>query len=179
MIFVGGIHGVGKTTLCKYVEKEFDLSHYSSSALISKLKRKQFTDKKIANISSNQDFLIEALGNLNLESQEYILDGHFCLLNKDEEIVNIPVETFINLSPNAILLIISPIEKIVQRLYERDNQHYLNSFIDLFQKREIEYSNEIANILEVPWFILDSNATYDEIYMVISKLVKISKERLN
>lgn len=91
MILVGGIHGVGKTTLCKYIEKEFGLSHYSSSALISKLKKKQFTDKRIENIDSNQDFLIEALCNMNLKNQEYLLDGHFCLLNKNGEIVNIPV----------------------------------------------------------------------------------------
>ena len=41
IIFVGGIHGVGKTTFCKNIVKKSELEHFSSSELISMLDYKR------------------------------------------------------------------------------------------------------------------------------------------
>lgn len=38
IIFVGGIHGVGKTTLCKKIESRYNMEHFSASNLIAKEK---------------------------------------------------------------------------------------------------------------------------------------------
>ena len=47
MIFVGGIHGVGKTSFCKKISKAYSLEFYSASALISEIKKEQFSKNKM------------------------------------------------------------------------------------------------------------------------------------
>lgn len=43
---------------------------------------------------------------------------------------------------------------IVRRLRERDNTKYTASLIDSFQKEEVEYAKEVANILAIPYIEL-------------------------
>ena len=71
IIFIGGIHGVGKGTLCKRIESELGIIHLSASEV---LKWKGFnvdsSDKRVADIDSTQDYLLK---NLNI--------GKTCLQN--------------------------------------------------------------------------------------------------
>lgn len=58
MIFIGGIHGVGKTFFCKRIKDEMNISTYSASQLILKKKRQNFSaDKFASNIEGNQSYL--------------------------------------------------------------------------------------------------------------------------
>jgi hypothetical protein len=65
LIFVGGIHGVGKTTLCKKLTEELHFNHYSASQLIKMLKSENGDgdnkNKGVKNIDGNQDLLITAI----------------------------------------------------------------------------------------------------------------------
>lgn len=36
IIFIAGIHGVGKSTLCKKLSSRYNIEHYSASELIKK-----------------------------------------------------------------------------------------------------------------------------------------------
>ena len=61
IIFLGGIHGVGKTTIC---EKIFTLSGYyciTASSLIREYGTKPDDSKKVRNITDNQVKLIRQL----------------------------------------------------------------------------------------------------------------------
>jgi adenylate kinase len=172
MIFVGGIHGVGKSFFCKKVSQKFNLLHYSSSALITEEKKEIFsTNKKINNLDKNQDLLLTAIQRHNLLNQDFLLDGHFCLLNKEGEVTRIPEETFNMLSPSSVIILIDSPEIIAERLSQRDKVEYDLDFIGHFQKEEVDYAQKITSNLEIPIHIIKSGESINNIQS-LSNLLK-------
>lgn len=91
IIFVGGVHGVGKTTLCDDLAAKFNIEHFSASTLIAREKEEEhLRSKRVDNIAKNQDHLVVAINKYFNSTSWYLLDGHFCLLNKDNKITQIP-----------------------------------------------------------------------------------------
>jgi adenylate kinase len=171
MIFVGGIHGVGKTTFCGEILEKLNIKHFSASKIISDMKKENFNnDKKIELIQINQDHLIQGLRNLNLNKEGYLLDGHFCLINKSGEIIKVPDTTFINLMPRAIVVVSDSLENISLRLMKRDGVKYEASFLELFQGLELEYSKKIANRLGIPYITVKPSEK-EEIYSFINSVI--------
>lgn len=154
MIFVSGIHGVGKTFFSKKVKEHLDIDSYTASGLIEKFKGETFsTDKKIVDISENQQILLKALKEKDASKKEFILDGHFCLLNNGGGIERIPMRIFEDLSPKAILLLTEKAEIIVQRRYERDGIKVSVKEVEKLQTAEKEYAKEVVDNLKIPLFI--------------------------
>ncbi len=57
--------------------------------------RKGFlVDKFVSGIDDNQAILLDAINKLQQADEEFILDGHFCLLNEDGVITRIPMERY-------------------------------------------------------------------------------------
>jgi len=84
IIFIGGIHGVGKSTLRKKITNVMDIQSYSASSLIKSVSDLNFpSDKKIKGINKNQDLLIDAVDKYIDPNRYCLLDGHFCLLNQN------------------------------------------------------------------------------------------------
>lgn len=84
MIFISGVHGVGKSYFCDMVKQAIDINAYSASTLISKKKKSGFSsDKLIPDIDDNQQYLLQAVNELRAAEGNFILDGHFCLLNAE------------------------------------------------------------------------------------------------
>lgn len=85
IIFIGGVHGVGKGTICQKIKEKLDFTHLSASEV---LKWDDFKnekgDKRVENVSTTQQRLIENLKNIVNPQKKYLLDGHFCLLKKDK-----------------------------------------------------------------------------------------------
>ncbi|MCY8233465.1 ATP-binding protein [Priestia endophytica] len=176
MIFVGGIHGVGKTYLCTQLSQEHQLLHYSASTIISREKNECFTrDKRISRISTNQDFLKIGLNKLGIANKDFLLDGHFCLIDKDRSIVKIPEATFFSLSPKAIVTVTNSIDKVISNLKSRDDQDYDAQFLNDFQKEEINYSREIASKLDVPFYIYNPLKPTQEIFDFINNVLMENK----
>ena len=50
--FIGGIHGVGKTTFCKLLTERIGYLHYSASSLIKEYKNLE-KDKKVDKVNEN------------------------------------------------------------------------------------------------------------------------------
>ncbi len=168
MIFIGGIHGVGKTYLCQKLKETYNLNSYSASSLISNLKKEQFTiNKNIESIHQNQELLVKAARKLK-EEKPYLLDGHFCLLNKDGEITRIPSTTFENLAPQSIIVIINSIEQIAKHLINRDQHQYDFEFLKDFQNQEINYASEIAKLLNIPILIHPASNELSELITFIN-----------
>lgn len=167
MIFVGGIHGVGKTYLCEKLKERRDLNSYSASLLISDLKQELFTaNKKIEGIRQNQDLLVEAVKQLK-EQRLYLLDGHFCLLNKEGEVTKIPNTTFENLAPKSIIVITNSIEQIAKHLINRDQSHYDLKLLEDFQNQEVEYATEISQTLKIPLLVHPASNNLTELIAFI------------
>ena len=121
MIFISGVHGVGKSYFCNLVKEATGIACFSASSLISERKEHDFpADKRVTDIDENQTHLLAAVDELRTDHGEFLLDGHFCLLNKTGEITRVPIETFTSLKPDAIILLTEKPEIIAERRKERD-----------------------------------------------------------
>lgn len=58
-IFVGGIHGTGKSFFASRYAKKLDINHISAGELI--FQQKNLLEKKVANIGKNQYLLYDFL----------------------------------------------------------------------------------------------------------------------
>lgn len=62
MIFISGVHGVGKGYFCNLVNKELGIESYTASDLISKGKDIDFdSNKLVSDIEDNQLYLLAAV----------------------------------------------------------------------------------------------------------------------
>ncbi len=151
MVFVSGVHGVGKSYFCKTIKESLGFVTYSASNLIAERKNASFSkDKLIPDIDNNQAYLLSAVNDLNTVTRQYLLDGHFCLLNANGLVQRIPQNTFTLLKPDAIVLLTEKADVIIQRRKERDNVLHSKTDIQLFQDEEIAYAKEVAAILNIP-----------------------------
>ena len=157
LIFIGGIHGVGKTTFCAELSQRYPLSSFSASRIISDVKKQNFTsNKQITDIDKNQDFLIQGIEQIESTSKINIIDGHFCLIDKKNNISRIPQEIFTKLEPILLIVVIDSVSKIIDRLQTRDQLVYSPLFIESFQNEEIKYAKMIAEMLDKPLFIFNN-----------------------
>lgn len=151
IIFVGGVHGVGKTTLCKSLCLKFNVEHHSASGLISRLKQVRFSSKRTNNIEENQDALIVAIDEFLNYDKYYILDGHFCLIDQNANVIKIPSSTYTAMAPAAIILLNDDPNDIHLRLMERDKEKFNVDLLKSFQEEEVSYSKAIASDLAIPY----------------------------
>ena len=170
---MGGIHGVGKTTLCKKLTKLLSINHYSASQLIKKLNNEvdDNRNKGVKNISGNQDLLLTAINQYINDAETTILDSHFCLLNAEHKVSRIPKEAFSGISPVAIILLHDSIANIVKKISRRDSISYESSLLLSFQDEEIQYSIEIAKELEIPHLLFDVTDDVSELKNFITNLL--------
>ena len=151
MIFVGGVHGVGKSSFCNLVKHELAVDSFTASDLIAQRKQISFPlDKRTSAPEANQRYLVDAVQELDSINPRYLLDGHFCLLNTEEQIVRIPSETFISLNPAAIILLTEDPVVISERRKRRDGIDHDIAVIRRFQDEEHSYAKLIADMLEIP-----------------------------
>lgn len=91
MIFIGGIHGVGKTFFCERAQDQLGIKSYEASKLIMERKQAGFpASKLIPDIDENQRYLLDAIGELKAREKEFLLNGHFCLLMGAERLPEYP-----------------------------------------------------------------------------------------
>lgn len=162
MIFVSGIHGVGKTFFCNMIKEKLNIKSYSASQLIAAKRKSSFSERKlVSDIDDNQCLLLTAVEELRRTSEEFILDGHFCLLNEDRNITRIPLDTFVRLNPDAIILLTENPEIIAERRQQRDNVQQSVLEIKAFQEAEKLYAEEIAEQFNIPLVISQGEGDLD------------------
>jgi len=172
-IFIGGIHGVGKTTLCEELKKKVGIRHYSASSLIKTLKNDDEDDfnKQVKNITGNQKLLITAIIKYVDRSSPYLLDGHFCLLDTNNIINNVPIVTFKDISPAGIILLHDSIENIQNKIMGRDGKKYESDLLLQFQDGEIKYSKEVADKMKIPYISFN---VLDDVTLIIDFVKNIT-----
>ncbi len=173
IIFVGGIHGVGKTTLCSRIINRTGFKHFSASELIKKVKHDDVCKKRklVSDINENQNHLSIALNEYMNGNFTYLLDGHFCLLNNEGAITKIPFSTFQDINPSCIVNVSDNVNNIVARLSKRDSEVYDDKFISLFQKEEIDHSKYIAKSLRVPFYEFEMKDDIDSLVFFILNVI--------
>lgn len=156
-IFIAGIHGVGKSTLCKKIENQLSIKHLTASQIIKKYKKasQETSTKYVSNIPTNQSILSEGLKNEIIGQKVVLLDGHFVLLNAEGILSVIDTSTFERLFLSVIITIIDDPIEISKRLFLRDNIYYEVDLLSKMQTAELQQADEIALNLNIKAISLD------------------------
>ena len=154
-IFVGGVHGVGKTDICMRVAKQLKLSHFSASAMIKALDSsavKQHT-KSVDSVPKNQDLLVQAVTQfLSSDTTRLILDGHFAVPNIVSQFEIVSAGTFEQLQLEGIAVCFDDTSEIYARRILRDKNSIGIHEIEAIQRIELEHGNFVAKSLGIPFF---------------------------
>lgn len=152
IVFVAGVHAVGKTTACKYIEKTLGAIIYSASALIKEENKGIiYGDNKIVfDLMGNQGFLIRAVKKKLKLYKNFILDGHFTLIQNSGVVQNVPIEVFSNLPIDLIVLCYDSPINISERSCARDKVALSVEFIEKMQNLEIDHAKMVSNKLNIP-----------------------------
>lgn len=156
LVFVGGIHGVGKTTVCTDLASRHECIYRSASGLIKERKANAIAErsKRVKDIKGNQQLLVEAVMSLKKEGRSLLLDGHFTLRDDKGRITDIPTSTYSDIGVDEILLIQDKPEEIRRRLIARDGVADSLKSISAFQDAEINNAVRVARELDIPLHIV-------------------------
>lgn len=158
LVFVGGIHGVGKSTLCSSTCEEIGFVHLTASELVRMGTSKPLrADKRVSDIKENQGILAKSLKRLRLKEKDYVLDGHFTLLDGTGNIKEIPVQTFEAIHPDQLIVVTEEPKIVAMRLIERDIKQYDENFLRKMQDSEILHAKRIGKALKIPVHFISSN----------------------
>ncbi|MER3320142.1 MAG: ATP-binding protein [Allomuricauda sp.] len=158
IIFVGGIHAVGKGTVCKELAQKFDFVHLSASQVLKWNEISDAKNKKVQNFTTTQDRLLTNLNRIVKPTEKYLLDGHFTLLNSNGEPEKIDESTFVGIQPKSIILLTCERKIIFERLKKRDDSTYKLSVLEKMQQMEVEHAKYISKKLKIPLFtVIDGN----------------------
>lgn len=150
IIFISGVHGVGKGYVLKQISDQISFPCYSASSLIRSFNRYCDENKIVVNVSENQNVLLASISH-NVKEELFVLDGHSVLINSNNEFEKVDVNTFKALNLCAIVNIYDEPSKIVERLKNRDNKLYEEKYIEEFQNEELSYSLKLSKEFEIPY----------------------------
>lgn len=145
-ILLSGVHGVGKGLLLENLKVDLEgYIVYSASGLIEKYKASADAGyKRVQNVKKNQEILIEAIKyEMRYGEKNFILDGHLCLLNANNDVERVPEIFFEHTGISNIILLQDASTLIFERLIGRDGHSLDIEEIDSLQKSESLYADEL------------------------------------
>ncbi len=150
MIFLGGVHGVGKTSMCAGVSERFGLRVISASAIIREERKLPSSDSRTAvlNVGGNQGLLIRGVHRIVADIPErYLLDGHFALRTLAGSIEEIDADVFRAIGVSGLICLIDDPEAIAQRLAARDGEVHDVIVISQLQAAELRSAEATSRTL--------------------------------
>lgn len=155
ILFVAGVHGVGKTTACAEVAARLYGEHYTASGLIKSAKASAIatTGKLVADVDGNQELLISSFKEkvIRAKGQIILLDGHSALRDASNAIQRLPVSVFRSLGVTKIVCFSDSPEAIAARMQARDNAETKAAEIAELQEAELAQASSVAEQLGVPF----------------------------
>jgi adenylate kinase len=149
--FLGGIHGVGKTTVCKELCIKMGFRYLSASEVI---KWEDASQKQVDDIKDTQNRLTQNLSRVVDLNHNYFLDGHFCLINRNRVSEPIPLQIFKNINPFCLNVLVADVGEIQKRLETRDGKRYKLSFLNDMQNTEVRHADYVSRSLNLPLNII-------------------------
>lgn len=151
LVFLGGVHGVGKSTICEDHLRPAGYACFTASALIREGGSVDVNiSKQVSDVDHNQWILLEGLKKVRRSATDVVLDGHYCLLNSERKIEKVPMWLFKEMRADGLALAIGDPAVIAQRLSVRDGHPWTAEFVSNFQTEEVKYAREVADALGVP-----------------------------
>lgn len=152
--FVGGIHGSGKTSLCKeFISAHDDFEHISSSAVINYAGLRGM----VTGARKNQSRLVDGIERYPLDKSNMIIDGHYALMGKSS-VQKISTEVFRKLKISAFGLLLSDPHTSSSRIRNRDGENIPSEALTRLQMAELENAMQIARRLDTPIIISNSQS---------------------
>lgn len=170
LVFLAGVHGVGKTTLCRTTLEPTGFHCVSASSIIKSRAGEVCYKKSVEAIDDNQRKLIKGVDSLRLEYTRLVIDGHFALLNKERQVEKISVSVFREMRPDLIILLHDAATEIATRLSLRDGEKWDPDLIERLQNEERSHAKWVAADLNVRLEVLSSakaSAELDQILTII------------
>lgn len=158
IVFVGGVHGVGKSTTCECVASTCGYAHVSASDLI----RRERADavaangKLVTDVGGNQELLIHGFRRFcdSGGSRRILLDGHFVLRDGAGDIQRLPLSVFRALAPGRLVCFEDDPVAIASRLQHRDLNEVGANQVSSLQDQELSHASDVASELRVPLTVL-------------------------
>lgn len=157
IIFISGVHGVGKGTLSEQVSLNTGITSFTASNLISEQKKSPTDNQKnVIDAEKNQQHLVTSIHKKLSLHEDLILDGHFTLW-RNRELLAIPLSVFKNIPIKAIILVEEKPETIEKRLTKRDG--FSRSIEELSEaiKQENNHARFVQKKLKVPMITVTSS----------------------
>lgn len=162
IVFVGGIHGAGKTTVSRLLAGLLSASHITAGGLIRETASAAHTvtvglgDKAVPDVDANQTLLLRGLdlyrGRIGVGP--ILLDGHFSLLDPTGAVVGIPMAVYEAISPVAVLLVEADTQTVHDRLMRRDGAAVPLETVSLLASRERECAEAVCATLRIPMWTM-------------------------
>lgn len=165
LVFCGGVHGVGKSSLCRALADEMDAVHISAGALLRLAGLVKPSQYGILNHGENQLHIQAALQHYREQHTggRIILDGHFCLLTQHHRIQALPCALFKSLRAVVLLVVVDDPSAVSRRLADRDGTGLDATLVCRFQRREVARAEAISHALGVPLRNLTPRAPVPEL----------------
>lgn len=159
VFFIGGVHGVGKSTCCQEVAERTGLEFFTASDLIKAEQKSAIGEnsKAVLGTGLNQKLLIAGVRKrVKCNDKRVLLDGHFTLLQSSGEIILIEVNVFERLGLEGIAVFRDDPAAIYSRRQKRDGKACSSTEIRIHQDREIDYAHIVSSHLGIPIVILNA-----------------------
>lgn len=153
VIFVGGVHAVGKSTLCKQAQQARGIAHYSASALMREEKASAVPEqgKLVREVDAPQRHLINAVRRvLPMHGGIILLDGHFSLLTMTGKIETIGMDVFHALMLDRVVVLRDDPSAIAARWSQRDGHEVELALVAAHQEEELRHARHVASALVIP-----------------------------
>ena len=159
LIFIGGVHGVGKSSVCAEVATELGLRVHSASAVIRAERGKLNPDqgKTVVDVDANQRLLVQGVRrHVAGSSGVQLLDGHFALRAATGNIECIGICVFEQIGIRHVVCFRDQPQSILERLALRDGYDGSLAAIADLQQAEIQHAKFVSRHLGVPVNILSA-----------------------
>lgn len=151
VIFVAGVYGVGKSTLCNKLSSATGIPAFSAGDLISDINGETYgRNKVVKNAKSNQDILISAVDAKLEKCSHFLLAGHFCIVGKDNEVELLPEYVFSKLHLSQIILLEANALRIAENINGRDHRTYPVQTLERLIACERSQAQRVAKELKIP-----------------------------
>jgi adenylate kinase len=168
IVFVGGIHGAGKTTVSSRLAVALSGSHVTAGTLIRECARSETIttgvgNKAVPDVNANQHLLLRGLAvHRRHASGPIVLDGHFSLMDPTGMAVAIPMDVYTAISPIAIVLIEADSAVVHSRLLQRDGAAPPLTAIESLSDRERSHAHAVSRALKIPMLAVRGDIPAEE-----------------
>ena len=173
VIFLAGVHGVGKGFLGTPVANSMGIAHLTASQLIREEKGQATwgIDKKTSDLDDNQLALIRAVGQRRLTQPNILLDGHFVLRDAKGVLTPLATSVFKELHLTGVILLTEEANIIASRLVLRDKGTPDIQAISELAAAELAHAQDICTEIELPLVIIHA-PTLASLTDAVTRLLK-------